>query len=181
MLRWLLSLRHRGVAVILIHHAGKSGKQRGASRREDLLDTSIALEQPDDEDSTPHPGAHFVMKFVKNRHPKPKPDVLELRLTDNRGQLYWQFNEPQKIDRATEILLSIWEHNPETQKELGERVGLTKGAISQHCSTLRKAGYLTEGPALSLTPIGRERLIEVWPDLEPRMLKQGDLLARDVI
>lgn len=181
MLRWLLSLRHRGVAVILIHHAGKSGKQRGASRREDLLDTSIALELPDDEDSTPHPGAHFVMKFVKNRHPKPKPDVLELRLTDNRGQLYWQFNEPQKIDRATEILLSIWEHNPETQKELGERVGLTKGAISQHCSTLRKAGYLAEGPALVLTPFGRERLIEVWPDLEPRILKQGDLLAREVI
>jgi hypothetical protein len=179
-LQWLLSLRHRGVAVILIHHAGKSGKQRGASRREDLLDTSIALEPPD-EDSEPHPGAHFVVRFVKNRHPKPVPDVLELRLAQNRGQHYWQYNEPQKIDRATEILRAIWEHKPESQKELGERLRLTKGAISQHCSTLRKAGYLAEGPALELTPFGRERLIDVWPDLEPRMRVQGDLLAGDVL
>lgn len=181
LLRWLLSLRHRGIAVVLIHHAGKSGKQRGASRREDLLDTSIVLERPDDEETTPHQGAHFIVRFVKNRHPKPVPDVLELRLTEHHGALYWQFNEPMKIDRATEILRAIWEMKPETQKELGEKVDLTKGAISQHCKTLRKAGYLTEGPTLALTPFGRERLIEVWPELGHRILKQGDLLARDVM
>ena len=34
----LLGLRRRGVAVLLVHHAGKSGAQRGTSRREDVLD-----------------------------------------------------------------------------------------------------------------------------------------------
>jgi hypothetical protein len=182
LLRWLLTLRHRGMAVVLIHHAGKSGKQRGASRREDLLDTSIALEQPDLNDDEPRwPGAHFRVRFVKNRHPEPVPACLELRLTDNRGEMYWQFNEPKKIDRATEILKVIWEAKPESQKALAERLGLTPGAISQHCKTLRKAGYITDGPALETTPHGRERLIEVWPELEPRMRVQGDLLTRDVL
>jgi len=130
LLRWLLSLRHRGIAVVLIHHAGKSGKQRGASRREDLLDTSIVLERPDDEETTPHQGAHFIVRFVKNRHPKPVPDVLERRLTEHHGALYWQYNEPMKIDRATEILRAIWEMKPETQKEQHalDDAGTTGGA-----------------------------------------------------
>lgn len=38
---WLLDLRRRGIAVLLVHHAGKSGDQRGASAREDIMDTVI--------------------------------------------------------------------------------------------------------------------------------------------
>jgi hypothetical protein len=30
---WLLRLRRRGVSVLLIHHSGKTGGQRGSSRR----------------------------------------------------------------------------------------------------------------------------------------------------
>ena len=33
---WLLELRRRGMTVLLIHHAGKSGDQRGTSAREDI-------------------------------------------------------------------------------------------------------------------------------------------------
>ena len=36
---WLLRLRRKGIAVLLIHHAGVNGRQRGTSRREDALDT----------------------------------------------------------------------------------------------------------------------------------------------
>ncbi|HVW56726.1 MAG TPA: AAA family ATPase [Rhizobiaceae bacterium] len=42
-LLWLLTLRHKGYAILLVHHASKSGDQRGASRLEDLLDTTIKL------------------------------------------------------------------------------------------------------------------------------------------
>jgi RecA-family ATPase len=45
-LKFYLQLRHLGYAVLLVHHAGKSGEQRGASRREDLLDTSMRLVIP---------------------------------------------------------------------------------------------------------------------------------------
>jgi len=43
---WILSLRKRGIAVILIHHANKNGGQRGTSSREDVMDTVIALHPP---------------------------------------------------------------------------------------------------------------------------------------
>jgi hypothetical protein len=41
MQHWLLKLRRRGVAVLLIQHAGANGRQRGTGRREDALDTVI--------------------------------------------------------------------------------------------------------------------------------------------
>ena len=42
-MKWMLSHKHAGRTVILVHHAGKSGAQRGSSRHEDALDWSIAL------------------------------------------------------------------------------------------------------------------------------------------
>lgn len=36
-LAWLREIRHRGITVLIVHHAGKGGDQRGASRREDIL------------------------------------------------------------------------------------------------------------------------------------------------
>jgi RimJ/RimL family protein N-acetyltransferase len=45
---WILSLRRRGITVLLLHHAGKSGAQRGTLRREDLLDVVIKLKHPAD-------------------------------------------------------------------------------------------------------------------------------------
>src|SRR6516165_7802896 len=47
MQNWLLKLRRRGVSVLIVHHAGTNGRQRGTSRREDALDTVIALRRPE--------------------------------------------------------------------------------------------------------------------------------------
>ncbi|MFZ6819666.1 AAA family ATPase [Undibacterium sp. Ji22W] len=40
---WLIKMRLQGVAILLIHHTGKNGQQRGSSSHEDLLDYSILL------------------------------------------------------------------------------------------------------------------------------------------
>ena len=61
MQNWLLKLRRQGVAVMLVHHAGTNGRQRGTSRREDALDTVIALRRP--EDYSPEQGARFRGPF----------------------------------------------------------------------------------------------------------------------
>jgi putative DNA primase/helicase len=63
---WLLKLRRRGVSVLLVHHAGTNGRQRGTSRREDALDTVIALRRP--EDYSPDQGARFEIHFEKLRN-----------------------------------------------------------------------------------------------------------------
>ena len=63
---WLLKLRRHGISVLLIHHAGTNGRQRGTSRREDALDTVIALRRP--EDYSPEQGARFEIHFEKLRN-----------------------------------------------------------------------------------------------------------------
>jgi hypothetical protein len=45
---WGLRHRAHGRSVVLIHHSGKGGGQRGTSRREDVLDTVLALRRPSD-------------------------------------------------------------------------------------------------------------------------------------
>jgi putative DNA primase/helicase len=63
--RWLLSLRRAGKAALMIHHAGKGGQQRGTSRREDVLDTVIALRRPADYEASQ--GARFEVHLEKAR------------------------------------------------------------------------------------------------------------------
>src|SRR6516225_9680300 len=63
---WLLKLRRKGLSVLLVHHAGTNGRQRGTSRREDALDTVIALRRP--ENYSREQGARFQVHFEKLRH-----------------------------------------------------------------------------------------------------------------
>ena len=61
----VLALRRGGVTTLLVHHAGKSGEQRGTSRREDVLDTVISLRRPGTYD--PQEGSRFEVHFEKAR------------------------------------------------------------------------------------------------------------------
>lgn len=62
---WSLSLRKRGICVLFIHHAGKNNQQRGASKREDIMDTVISLKRPNDYESSQ--GARFEVHYEKSR------------------------------------------------------------------------------------------------------------------
>ncbi len=66
MQNWLLRLRRKGIAVLIVHHAGVNGRQRGTSRREDALDTVIALRRP--ADYSPKEGARFEVHIEKARN-----------------------------------------------------------------------------------------------------------------
>ena len=63
--QWLLELRFRGISAVPLHHAGKSGAQRGTSGREDNVDTSILLKRPADYQVTD--GCRFICAFEKDR------------------------------------------------------------------------------------------------------------------
>lgn len=64
---WLILLRSRRRSVLLDHHSGKSGDQRGTSKREDVLDVSIRLTRPTDYQA--EQGARFEAHFEKSRDP----------------------------------------------------------------------------------------------------------------
>lgn len=62
----LMLLRSQGRAVVLVHHSGKGGAQRGTSKREDILDTVIALKKPTDYEPTE--GLRVEVVFEKSRN-----------------------------------------------------------------------------------------------------------------
>jgi hypothetical protein len=67
--RFLLHLRRKGTAVLIVHHADRTGHQRGTSRREELLDLVLALRPPRDYagGDAPTDGARFEIHFEKAR------------------------------------------------------------------------------------------------------------------
>lgn len=100
---WLLSLRRQGVAVLLVHHSGKSGQgQRGSSKREDVLDSVISLQRPTDYEATE--GARFEVRFTKARGLCGEATAsFEATLAqDPHGYLRWTFqgSESRRFERA---------------------------------------------------------------------------------
>ena len=71
LLPWLLDLRRKKIAVLLVHHAGRSGEMRGTSRREDSVFWIIKLERDSDYLDK---GCSFLVRFEKNRNSPHNPD-----------------------------------------------------------------------------------------------------------
>ena len=147
-LPFLTALRRRGIAAILIHHAGKAGQQRGTSAREDALTAVINLERVPDADPTL--GAQFVVNFTKNRGVF--GDVVapfEAQLsTDSEGLPTWTWRSVELSNE--ERLLSLVRDGIESVTEAAEELGLTKGAVSKIKKRLTTAGKLLPGSALVL-------------------------------
>jgi putative DNA primase/helicase len=109
MQNWLLKLRRQGKSVLLIHHAGTNGRQRVTSRREDALDTVIALRRP--EDYSPEQGARFEIHFEKLRNRVdgvgaiPFEARLETLDGDRRQRIRWSSSDlrPPMLMRAAEL------------------------------------------------------------------------------
>ncbi len=62
---WLLSLRRRGIATLVLHHSGKGGDQRGTSKREDVMTQVLRLQHP--QDYRAEEGCRFELHYVKAR------------------------------------------------------------------------------------------------------------------
>jgi hypothetical protein len=61
---WLLDLRRRKIAVVIVHHAGRSGEMRGTSKREDNVFWIIALDDAKNNNDDKR-GARFISRFTK--------------------------------------------------------------------------------------------------------------------
>lgn len=135
---WILALRRRGVAVILIHHAGKGGQQRGTSKREDLLDVVIGLSRPKDYD--PSQGAVFVAEFTKARNlTGTDAESLELQLggDDDRATWTWRTVESSTYDRV--VALTKEGLKP---AEICAELDVNKSTVSRHLRKARDLGDL---------------------------------------
>lgn len=125
MMRWMLGHKRAGRTIIVIHHTGKTGKQRGSSSHEDALDWSVALKPADGAFSD---GAlRFNLVWEKNRHLS-STDAKPIAVTmgkDEEGGLTWsQSDGVHKNSRAQDA------------KELMES-GLSQAEVAKKLSVNR--------------------------------------------
>ena len=133
---WILRLRRRGVAVLMVHHAGKGGQQRGTSKREDLLDAVIGLSRPKDYDPTQ--GAVFVAEFTKARHLKGDgAESLEMQLGGSEDRATWTYRtvEASTYDRVVALAKEGL-----SQSEIANELELNKSNVSRHMRKARELG-----------------------------------------
>jgi hypothetical protein len=137
---WLLRLRRKGVSVLIVHHAGKGGQQRGTSRREDVLDTSISLRRPDD--YTPTEGARFEVHLEKARGihgDSARPFEAKLEMT--KGAAVWTMREIEDVNKArVKALLE----DGMTVRDIADETGLSKSAVARLKKKIEAEGGVTK-------------------------------------
>ena len=133
---WTLQQRAQGRSVIVIHHAGKGGSQRGTSKREDVVDTVIDLKKPADYD--PSEGAKFEVHFMKNRGfygDDAKPFLAHLQLDGE-----WQHID---IEASTlEKVVELMKIDDMTQRDVAHELGVNKSTVSRHVQKAKEQGLL---------------------------------------
>jgi putative DNA primase/helicase len=126
---WALARRREGRAVLFVHHAGKGGGQRGSSRKEDVLNTVIALKRP--EDYSPAEGARFEVHFEKTRgFCGPDAEPFEALLT-GAG---WSMRDLKDVLGDRVIALH---RDGLTQREIAAEIGTSASTVNR---ILKRAG-----------------------------------------
>lgn len=131
---WALSQRRAGRSVVFIHHAGKGGAQRGTSRREDVLDTVIALRRPQDHQADQ--GARFEVHFEKNRgfygH-----DAAPFEAALGAGG--WTTRDLADADMARVVALSA---EGLSLRDIAEETGISKSRVDRMLKKQREGGLM---------------------------------------
>jgi putative DNA primase/helicase len=133
---WLLKLRRRGIAVLVVHHAGKGGQQRGTSRREDVLDTSISLRRPTD--YSPAEGARFEVHYEKHRgFYGADAEPFEAKLEMRNDSAVWTTRKLDDVNRARVEALVV---EGFSVRDIAEETGLSKSAVGRIKKSLAASG-----------------------------------------
>jgi putative DNA primase/helicase len=119
---WALAQRRANRSVLFIHHCGKGGAQRGTSRKEDVLDTVVALRRP--EDYSPTEGARFEVHFEKSRgFTGSDAEPFEAALTVNG----WAVRD---LNDALEDRVMALKADGLTQREIAAESGKSLGTVN---------------------------------------------------
>ena len=124
---WQLKQRREHRSVVMIHHAGKAGMQRGTSRREDVLDTVVSLRRPDGYSADQ--GARFVVELDKARGvygDEARPFIARYQ-EDRDGAAVWTH---QKIEDLVERMAELTLEGKSVRK-IAEETGMSKSAVDR--------------------------------------------------
>jgi putative DNA primase/helicase len=132
---WSLKHRLRGRAVLYLHHTGRSGKMRGTSMREVVIDTAIRLRGLPDRSTEQETAVE--LSYAKHRGFFGKDTApLVVRFGTASGQIEWSA-EPMLPEHAEEVAAMRDEGYNNTQ--IAKKLGLTKQRIGQIVEKMKEA------------------------------------------
>jgi hypothetical protein len=162
--QWLLSLRHAGVTIFLVHHLGKGGEQRGTSAREDNVDNIIYIKKPKGY------GAHYGCKFdlsfdkIRGKVESDSRDLVKNRQfcykQNVQGQYIWDYTS-SLLDNSLDVLKDLVDVDL-TLTQIAKRYGISQPTVTRMKQMFIDQGYLDENNGYRLlTESGKEFLRQV--------------------
>jgi DNA-directed RNA polymerase specialized sigma24 family protein len=121
-----------------MHHSGKSGQQRGTSRKEDILNVVINLKHPSD--YSPEMGAFFEVHFEKGRElfgNNSKPFMA--KLVSEEATHLWEITDMEDSHYDQVVIKSNLGLSP---GDIAVELGLNKSTISRHQKRAREEGRI---------------------------------------
>jgi hypothetical protein len=150
---WFLKLRRHRIAVVLVHHSGRSGQNlRGTSKREDDTFWIMRLEEPADEGDNSR-GARFLTRFTKNRNCPADPLAIIWSIEPQAdGTVKVTTHEASSDD----VIIQWVRDGLSSASDIAQEMGISKGLVSRYASRLIEAGRLEkDGRGYKLGPLER--------------------------
>jgi hypothetical protein len=137
---WLLALRRRGIAVIIIHHAGRSGQMRGTSRREDNVFWVIALDDMK-KNADDKRGARFISHFDKpSRNTQDEVGSYQWHfVTESNGQV----TVSHKLAQSLDVFLRVINSGIDKHDEITDAMKLPGYEVSRMAKKAEDQGLLS--------------------------------------
>jgi hypothetical protein len=137
---WLLDLRRRKVAVVIVHHAGRSGEMRGTSKREDSVFWIIALDDAK-KNADDKRGARFVTRFTKpsrNTQEEIPPYEWHLVTENSNAKVTISCEKTQSL----EVFMQLIMDGVTDCAEIADEMKVSKGTVSKWAKKMMDAGRL---------------------------------------
>jgi hypothetical protein len=131
-LNWLLDLRRRGIAVLIVHHASRTGTMRGTSKREDAAFWIIRVDEIKGREECDR-GARFETTFVKQRNSDSREWTREWIIkTECDGQITIGCEEISFDGKVFQLIQA----GLTSATEIADELGVVKSTISKAAKRL---------------------------------------------
>jgi putative DNA primase/helicase len=158
--QWLISLRNKGIAVMIVHHTGKKGDQLGTSSRKFNIDYSFMLEKkysPGDK------AGDCKFSIIVDKERRPVKDIRKkvFVLSDGKWTVrdFSQSENREAENKLRQIATMLVDGK--SNKEMAEHFSCSRANISQRKSKLIERELIREtdgsdGKYNEFTEAGRE-------------------------
>ena len=139
---WLLDLRRRKIAVVIVHHAGRNGEMRGTSKREDNVFWIIALDDAK-KNADDKRGARFISHFTKpSRNTQEEIPAYEWHFVTDpvSGEVSIFHNQAHSID----VFRRLIEDGVTECAQIAEEMKVSSATVSRFAKKAMDAGWLTK-------------------------------------